>query len=151
MGKKVTQVEQELKSQKKYTVHILFGILVLVVILMAANIFTLKQEIVSLKVERGSLLEENSTLKIEVETIKLAEGQKQVEIAEAVDSTNGQGSIIYHHIQAGDNLPSISKRYYGTEIYARQLAQINGHNPNSLLHIGQILQVPREPDPAWGN
>lgn len=143
VGKKVTQVEQELKTQKNYILHVVSGVLGLIIVLMAVNIFSLKQDIANLKIESGKLLKDNTALKVQVETSK-------VETISTEQKPVPQNEIIYHHIQSGDNLPSISAKYYGKELYAKPLAQINGLSANSLLQPGQVLQIPREPDPTWG-
>lgn len=152
VGKKVSQVEKELKGRPAYSPVILGVVLVLIllVLVLSVKFISLRGELATIGAEAESLRKENTALKIELTTLQ-SSPIKAVEQEKAPEAKTEQGRIIYHHIQSGDSLPRISSKYYGTEIFGRQLANLNGISQNTLLQPGQVLQVPREPDPSWGN
>lgn len=131
---------QEKKSKRTIKMFILTGMIVLLLISgLMYNIYAkskITKEVANLQANNVKLMEENN---------KLKERFAEPVIKEDKPASN----IIYHHIQSGDNFAVLSKKYYGTEIFAVPIAKFNGLPKTAKLHIGQILQIPKEPDPSW--
>lgn len=132
---------QEKKSKRTNTIFILTGIIVF--LLMGGLVYNIHakgqitKEVTKLQAINGKLTEENNKLK------------EQLAAPPVVKEEKPAASIIYHHIQSGDNFAVLSKKYYGTEVFAVSIAKINGLPKTAQLQVGQILQIPKEPDPSW--
>ncbi|MBM7854556.1 LysM repeat protein [Desulfohalotomaculum tongense] len=145
-GKTVSQLEKHfienhkkrLKWQGILTALLAGGVCLFVMMWM----WNLGQELTALRLEVERLAVENAALRKEIVSIK-------TQNTTAEKHLDGEGEYIYHHIQSGDSFAAISKRYYGTEVYASQLARINGIPAAARLHLGQVIKVPREPYEWW--
>ena len=52
--------------------------------------------------------------------------------------------FMIHTVRTGDSLWKISEKYFGTGRYFRQIAKLNGIDPDARLDIGMELKVPAE-------
>ncbi|AQS59943.1 LysM peptidoglycan-binding domain-containing protein [Desulforamulus ferrireducens] len=138
-------LEQEKRTKMNLMMLIAAGSIILILTVGLVYISYTKtqinKEIDKLQVINVKLMEENNNLM--EENKKLKEQFNHSVMSEPVSD------IIYHHIQTGDNFAVLSKQYYGTEKYAAQIAKINGLSKTTRLHIGQVLQIPKQPDPSW--
>lgn len=46
-----------------------------------------------------------------------------------------------HTVQKGETIYSISRKYYGTNSYAKEILQLNGINENDVLPVGKVLTL----------
>jgi len=114
--------------------------------------------------ERLFLLIDNNKLKIEVKTLKeeiatlkainnnnssnsTEEISKQTE-GSRLESKQNKNNYTIYEVKYGDSLTSISIAFYGTEIYASKIAELNGITPESILQLGQKLKIPDKPKEA---
>jgi len=51
------------------------------------------------------------------------------------------GQVVYHYVVMGDTLISISRKYFGSPAYYREIAMMNGINDPSELRQGMILKI----------
>ncbi|AEG59547.1 LysM domain-containing protein [Desulforamulus ruminis] len=126
-----------------------FWLLVLllgVIIYLVYAHWNVRQESKILYSELSQLKVENTTLK---ERIAAAEMARAGEQASPQAPQTDPSPYIYHTIQKGDSFAVISNRYYRTEVFASDLAKFNGIPKQTRLQVGQIIRVPKEPDPAW--
>ena len=126
-----------------------FWLLVLLLgalIYQAYALWNMGQESKILHSELSQLKVENTTLKERIAAAETAEtGEQTTPQPPEIDPS----PYIYHTIQSGDSFAVISNRYYGTEVFASDLAKFNGIAKQTRLQVGQIIRVPKEPDPAW--
>ncbi|MCU0641763.1 MAG: LysM peptidoglycan-binding domain-containing protein [Candidatus Margulisbacteria bacterium] len=54
----------------------------------------------------------------------------------------GPQKTLYHYTSSGDTLAKISIRYYGTDTYARQLAERNGLRETKTRLSNKVIKVP---------
>lgn len=161
-GKSISELEKEVllkkHSQPFRIIHpSLFGEKLLMIFILGFSLllvaivglsWDLKQHRDQLNRDVVQLQTENDRLKKELE-------QKNLEFERFKQQPTNQpaiqgGSLIYHHIQAGENFALISKKYYGTEVFAGKLAEINFIHKGTRLHVGQVIKVPKEPEKSWG-
>jgi len=84
---------------------------------------------------------EVKVLEIEVrpeqeENVEQAEGSGQVEAAKT-----SARNIVYHDVVMGDTLMSISRKYFGTPAYYKDIAEMNNINPIDTLPQGSSLMI----------
>ena len=100
-----------------------------------------------LKLEAQNLKEEIAVLKGVNTTAANHNGNENQLPGQA--GTSGQptnhGYTTYQD-KPGDSLGSISVAFFGTEIYAAQIAGLNGIKPESILQLGQSLKIPEKPE-----
>jgi len=134
IGKSVKDLEQfELResnqffSQKK---HLLLSLSIMALFaFLTGTIWSLKHEMHLLQSKVLQLNEENATFR---EQINTQINQQPVD------------EFIYHEIQEGECFEIISKRYYGTENYAPELALLNNMTIDTVLKVGQVIKIPKE-------
>ncbi|SFQ95817.1 LysM peptidoglycan-binding domain-containing protein [Desulfoscipio geothermicus] len=140
-GKVVKEIEESINKNKKLhwkaILYLSAGVVFIFLLLTAWNAHQetviLKTTVNSLKAENNVLKKENITLKEELRSYR-------------TKKETSQNKYIYYEIKQNDTLGSISLHYYGTEIYAAKLAEMNGLTVNSTLRVGQVIKVPKKPD-----
>lgn len=111
--------------------------------------------------ERMFLLIDNSKLKLEVKTLQEeiatlktlgndsipnnTEGNSRPTDSNPAANQQTDNTYTMYEVKPGDSLTTISLSFYGTEIYASQIAEQNGITPESILQLGQKLKIPKKP------
>jgi len=103
-----------------------------------------------LKLEVKTLKEQIATLKnIDNNNVQKSTGEKNEQSdSKQLESKQTEGNYTMYEVKPGDSLTSISIAFYGTEIYASKIAELNGISPESFLQLGQKLKIPDKPKEA---
>jgi len=62
-----------------------------------------------------------------------------------LENEQAQNNYTIYEVKPGDSLTGISVAFYGTEIYASKIAELNGITPESILQLSQELKIPDKP------
>lgn len=144
-GKSVSDLEKQISESKGKPVitaqlkdRLLPLGIILLFIIMLAVICDLKFQVSSLQATISQLNSDNALIK----------SQLDAQVEQVVPATNAAGDktaegFIYHVVQAGDCFETISEQYYQADDYASKLAKLNGSTIKSILHVGQVIRVPK--------
>lgn len=72
--------------------------------------------------------------------VKVKQAEVTVPVQEAKPAA-AAGQVVYHYVVMGDTLISISRKYFGSPSYFREIAAMNGMSDPSELKQGMILKI----------
>lgn len=142
-------------SSKKQNVWKLISIITATLsILLLFGIWYTNNERIFLRIENNSLSQQVKNLKDENNALltKLAQEKTNKQDDDKDDKTEKQPEktqqakedYSLYEVKPGDSLAKISILMYGTEIYADDIAKVNGLKLESLLQLGQKLKIPEK-------
>jgi LysM repeat protein len=175
-GRTIRELESYLSGRQANSLGIIKVLLIflaiaVLLVLPGSLIWTMKQDVASLKSENARLSRENSSLQQKLAGVKsniaptvVAGASPQTGLQPSGQTGAGAGSsvaknisqgepdgLIHHQVQPGEYLSLISQQYYGTIKYTGYLAGLNGIDMNSRLNVGQVIKLPKEPDKSWAD
>lgn len=69
------------------------------------------------------------------------EQEKTQALALAETKKSASKSVVYHDVTMGDTLMSISRKYFGTPVYYKEIAKMNNIDPHGPLSQGSSLKI----------
>jgi len=107
------------------------------------KILAIKQKYPDLKpAEKAEVQAVGGQVTPEEEKLEQLEKLEQEEKPEQAAAPKAAGrNIVYHDVVMGDTLMSISRKYFGTPVYYKDIAQMNNINPMGALPQGSSLMI----------
>ncbi|WP_027364525.1 LysM peptidoglycan-binding domain-containing protein [Desulfotruncus alcoholivorax] len=150
----VNDIEENNKTNKQIGWKIFACLSCLLAIASLAGVWYVNNQRLFLMIDNSKLKVEVQTLQEEVANLKNLDNdstqnntEAKSDSAEGKQSENKQTDKNYtiYEVKPGDSLTGISIAYYGTEIHASKIAELNGITPESILQLGQKLKIPKKP------
>ncbi|MBO8170657.1 MAG: LysM peptidoglycan-binding domain-containing protein [Bacillaceae bacterium] len=79
---------------------------------------------------------------IQEESSDVSRGEHETDAVSSPSENPGDTRTIYHRVQKGETLFSITMKYYGSKIYMDKLAEYNHIQDPAQLKAGTVLEIP---------
>ena len=148
------EIEENNNRNKQFGWQIFAFSAFLLAIIALIGVWYVNNERLFLVIDNSKLKLEVKTLKEEIATLKTI-GNNNIENntgvkneqtdSNQIDNKQTDNNYTMYKVKPGDSLTSISLSFYGTEIYASQIAELNGITPETILQLDQKLKIPKKP------